>query len=354
MAAYRLADERGSGRAAWHLGTCLERVGLLAQAAEAFRRADERGEPQAALELAEAAARCGDPAEDGRWRRRAGDLELSRRLTPEWWMLRPWSDMSDDESARATAAFEERANQLTEQLQESPGRDRLETEVLLAEARYLNGLVRTWSGERDEIDRPPESNAEGGSQGFEICGAPSDSSERELGTSPPASVEAPPPEAEADLPPAGFITVLADAFLVPGDASGYPGKYVVFAEGAASVLCVVPTDRVAHVRREPHSPVLLGDWPATFRGVFDEWQIWYAEDVPWAASCDVVTVGHAARLIEDFTHEMRRAELAGRVHSPSPPHRPPRPPSVPRQDALHSSPLARSAGVSVARRLFLR
>ena len=120
-------------------------------------------------------------------------------------------------------------------------------------------------------------------------------------------------------PSGGFITVLADAYLV---RSSNPAEFVVYGEASGAEMCRVRAGIAHQALAHPDDITFLGDWQGTFRGRRDTWTIWYAHEVPWAATAEVRTVPHAARLIFEFIEAAASAEREGRVHSPSPPPSP--------------------------------
>lgn len=117
-------------------------------------------------------------------------------------------------------------------------------------------------------------------------------------------------------PSGGYITVLADAYLMRSHSSS---SYVVYGRASGLTLCEVPTQTAEHALATPYEVTLLGSWSGTFRGRSDVWSIWYSRDVPWAATSDVQTRAHAQRLVDEFAAAAAQADREGRVHSPSPP-----------------------------------
>lgn len=114
-----------------------------------------------------------------------------------------------------------------------------------------------------------------------------------------------------------FITVLADGFLVP--ASDRPhANYVVWGRSAGQDICDVPRQVGEAAIANPDVATFLGTWPATFRGVTDEWRIWYGIGVPWASNRTVIDSANAAQLMAEFSRLAAEAERAGTVHNPDP------------------------------------
>src|SRR5262249_37000511 len=74
----------------------------------------------------------------------------------------------------------------------------------------------------------------------------------------------------------------------------------------------------------------LGSWSGTLRGRRDQWTLWWARGVPWAATSDVADGDHTLRLIERWRNDAARAEARGQRFEPVPPGAvPPAPPGPP-------------------------
>src|SRR5919201_5764432 len=103
-----------------------------------------------------------------------------------------------------------------------------------------------------------------------------------------------------DDPPtrSGFITALNDAYLVPRDE-----HYAIFWRTARADLCTVDPEVAERALRGDRSAVRLGSWSGNLRGRRDEWTLWWARGVPWAATSDVADSDHTLRLIERWQDE---------------------------------------------------
>jgi hypothetical protein len=109
---------------------------------------------------------------------------------------------------------------------------------------------------------------------------------------------------QIDDPPTrpGFITALDDAYLIPRE-----GGYAVFSRTSERAL------------RRQGTVVQLGTWSGTLRGRADEWTLWWARGVPWAATSDVADREEILPLIERWQTELARAQAHGRRWDPLPP-----------------------------------
>src|SRR4051795_4797841 len=128
---------------------------------------------------------------------------------------------------------------------------------------------------------------------------------------------APHPEAlQIDDPPtrAGFITALDDAYLMPR-ADGY----AVFSRTSGRDLCAVRPEVAERALRREGQAVQLGTWSGTLRGRADDWTLWWARGVPWAATSDVAGGEEILPLIERWQNELARAQAHGRRWEPLPP-----------------------------------
>jgi len=122
----------------------------------------------------------------------------------------------------------------------------------------------------------------------------------------------------------GFITALSDAYLVPRE-----GGYAIFWRTSGDDLCTVERDVAERALRGERTVVRLGSWSGTLRGRSDQWTLWWARGVPWAATSDVADGDHTLRLIERWKDEAARAEARGQRWEPVPPGAtPPAPPPV--------------------------
>ena len=125
---------------------------------------------------------------------------------------------------------------------------------------------------------------------------------------------------QIDDPPtrAGFITALDDAYLMPRDDG-----YAVFWRTSGHDLCTVEADVAERALRRQGTVVRLGTWSGTLRGRADDWTLWWARGVPWAATSDVAGGEEILPLIERWQAELARAQARGQRWEP-------RPPGVPR------------------------
>jgi hypothetical protein len=128
---------------------------------------------------------------------------------------------------------------------------------------------------------------------------------------------APHPEAlQLDDPPTrpGFITALDDAYLMPREDG-----YAVFSRTSGRDLCTVRPEVAERALRRQGTVVQLGTWSGTLRGRADEWTLWWARGVPWAATSDVADGEEILPLIERWQTELARAQAHGRRWDPLPP-----------------------------------
>jgi hypothetical protein len=128
-----------------------------------------------------------------------------------------------------------------------------------------------------------------------------------------------PPHPEAlqiDDPPTRprFITALDDAYLMPREDG-----YAVFARGWGRDLCMVRTEVAERALRRQDSVVQLGTWSGTLRGRTDDWTLWWARGVPWAATSDVADSEEILPLIQRWQAELARAQARGQRWDPLPP-----------------------------------
>jgi hypothetical protein len=65
--------------------------------------------------------------------------------------------------------------------------------------------------------------------------------------------------------------------------------------------------------------VRLGTWSGTLRGRADDWTLWWARGVPWAATSDVAGGEEILPLIEHWQNELARAQAHGHRWEPLPP-----------------------------------
>jgi hypothetical protein len=125
------------------------------------------------------------------------------------------------------------------------------------------------------------------------------------------------PEAlQVDDPPTrpGFITALDDAYLMPR-ADGY----AVFSRTSGRDLCTVRAEVAERALRRQGQVVQLGTWSGTLRGRADDWTLWWARGVPWAATSDVAGDEEILPLIERWQDELARAQAHGLRWDPLPP-----------------------------------
>ena len=63
----------------------------------------------------------------------------------------------------------------------------------------------------------------------------------------------------------------------------------------------------------------LGTWSGTLRGRADDWTLWWARGVPWAATSDVAGGEEILPLIERWQTELAQAQAHGQRWEPLPP-----------------------------------
>ena len=121
---------------------------------------------------------------------------------------------------------------------------------------------------------------------------------------------------QIDDPPtrAGFITALDDAYLMPREDG-----YAVFSRTSGVDLCAVRREVAERALRREGQVVQLGTWSGTLRGRTDDWTLWWARGVPWAATSDVAGGEEILPLIERWQNELARAQAHGRRWDPLPP-----------------------------------
>jgi hypothetical protein len=128
-----------------------------------------------------------------------------------------------------------------------------------------------------------------------------------------------PPHPEAlqlDDPPTrpGFITALDDAYLMPREDG-----YAVFSRTSGRDLCTVRPEVAERALRRQVQVVRLGTWSGTLRGRADDWTLWWARGVPWAATSDVAGDEEILPLIQRWQDELARAQAHGLRGDPLPP-----------------------------------
>jgi hypothetical protein len=121
---------------------------------------------------------------------------------------------------------------------------------------------------------------------------------------------------QIDDPPTrpGFITALDDAYLMPREDG-----YAVFSRTSGRDLCTVRSEVAERALRRQGQVVRLGTWSGTLRGRADDWTLWWARGVPWAATSDVAGGEEIMPLIERWQTEAARAQAQGRRWEPLPP-----------------------------------
>jgi hypothetical protein len=112
----------------------------------------------------------------------------------------------------------------------------------------------------------------------------------------------------------GFITALDDAYLMPREDG-----YAVFSRTSGHDLCTVRPEVAERALRRQGKVVQLGTWSGTLRGRADDWTLWWARGVPWAATSDVAGDEEILPLIEHWQNELARAQAQGRRWEPLPP-----------------------------------
>jgi len=110
----------------------------------------------------------------------------------------------------------------------------------------------------------------------------------------------------------GFITALDDAYLMPRDDG-----FAVFWRTSGRDLCTVEAHVAQRALRRQGQVVRLGTWSGTLRGRDDDWTLWWARGVPWAATSDVAE--DVLPLIERWQAELARAQARGQRWEPLPP-----------------------------------
>jgi hypothetical protein len=121
---------------------------------------------------------------------------------------------------------------------------------------------------------------------------------------------------QIDDPPTrrGFITALDDAYLMPREDG-----YAVFCRTSGRDLCMVRPEVAERALRRQGKVVRLGTWSGTLRGRADDWTLWWARGVPWAATSDVAGGEQILRLIEHWQTELAQAQAHGQRWEPLPP-----------------------------------
>ena len=121
---------------------------------------------------------------------------------------------------------------------------------------------------------------------------------------------------QIDDPPTrpGFITALDDAYLMPREDG-----YAVFSRTSGRDLCTVRPEVAERALRRQGNVVQLGTWSGTLRGRADDWTLWWARGVPWAATSDVAGGEEILTLIERWQNELARAQARGHRWEPLPP-----------------------------------
>ncbi len=139
---------------------------------------------------------------------------------------------------------------------------------------------------------------------------------------------------------ASFITALDDAYLMPRE-----GAYAVFWRTGGHDLCAVPAGVAEEALRRDGRPVHLGAWSGTLRGRSDDWALWWARGLVWAATGDVADGEQALRLMERWRAQAAREEACGRRWDPLPPGVP----TTPQGPARRPAPRRRARGVLALR-----
>jgi hypothetical protein len=112
----------------------------------------------------------------------------------------------------------------------------------------------------------------------------------------------------------GFITALDDAYLMPREDG-----YAVFWRTCGRDLCTVRPEVAERALRRQGRVVRLGTWSGTLRGRSDDWTLWWARGVPWAATSDVSGGEDILALIERWQAELAQAQARGQRWEPLPP-----------------------------------
>ena len=138
---------------------------------------------------------------------------------------------------------------------------------------------------------------------------------------------------QIDDPPTrpGFITALDDAYLMPREDG-----YAVFSRTSGHDLCTVRPEVAERALRRQGKVVQLGTWSGTLRGRADDWTLWWARGVPWAATSDVGGGEEILALIERWQTELAQAQARGQRWEPLPP-------GVPRRRRRAGGPRGRGA-----------
>ena len=121
---------------------------------------------------------------------------------------------------------------------------------------------------------------------------------------------------QIDDPPTrpGFITALDNAYLMPREDG-----YAVFSRTSGRDLCTVRSEVAERALRRQGNVVRLGTWSGTLRGRADDWTLWWARGVPWAATSDVAGGEEILALIERWQNELAQAQANGQRWEPLPP-----------------------------------
>ena len=121
---------------------------------------------------------------------------------------------------------------------------------------------------------------------------------------------------QIDEPPTrpGFITALEDAYLMPREDG-----FAVFSRSSGHDLCTVRPEVAERALRRQGEVVQLGTWSGTLRGRADDWTLWWARGVPWAATSDVADDEDILARIERWQDELARAQARGQRWEPLPP-----------------------------------
>jgi len=114
---------------------------------------------------------------------------------------------------------------------------------------------------------------------------------------------------QIDEPPTrpGFITALEDAYLMPREDG-----FAVFSRSSGHDLCTVRPEVAERALRRQGEVVQLGTWSGTLRGRADDWTLWWARGVPWAATSDVADDEDILARIERWQDELARAQARDR------------------------------------------
>jgi hypothetical protein len=107
---------------------------------------------------------------------------------------------------------------------------------------------------------------------------------------------------------------LDDAYLMPREDG-----YAVFSRTSGRDLCAVQPEVAERALRSEGKVVHLGTWSGTLRGRADDWTLWWARGVPWAATSDVAGGEEILPLIERWRTDLARAQAHGHRWEPLPP-----------------------------------